>query len=70
MPSNLQLGKLSTSCDSIVKAGQTADARPGDGGHRGRSLVPGPAEGLSGCRRGVEVQLQRCAARNPMGWGQ
>ena len=33
MPSDLQLGKLSTSCNSIVKAGQTMDTRPGDRGH-------------------------------------
>ena len=33
MPSDLQLGKLSTSCNSIMKAGQTVDARPGDRGH-------------------------------------
>lgn len=67
MPSHLQLGGLSASCSGNMKAGQTADARPGD---RGLSLRPGPGECLSGHRTGVEAPHQGFEARDPMGWGQ
>lgn len=72
-PSYLQVGRLSTSYNSNMKARQTAMPSLVTEDSRGLSLVPGPGEFLSGHEpggQGVEAQLQRYAARDPVGWGQ
>ena len=74
MPSHLQLGRLSTSCNGDAKARKTADAQPGAEESQGLPLAPGPGERPSrhraGGGQGAETQLQGFAARDPMGRGQ